>query len=73
MVAKVEQQVKEAKVATVELEVVVWLLAEVEEVILLRVMGVESPSLLCLSLLEIEAPLSLLQASSLLFPSVLNL
>ena len=73
MVAKVEQQVMEAKAATAELEVAVWLSAEVEEVILLRVVGVESPSLLCLCLSEIGGPLPLLQASSLLFPSVLDL
>lgn len=73
MVAKVELQVMEAKAAAAGLEVVVWLSAEGEEVILLRVVGAEAPSLLCLSLLEIGGPLPLLQASSLLLPSVWNL
>lgn len=73
MEAKVEQQAMEAEVAAVESEAAVWWSAEVEEVILWRAAGAESPSLLCLSPLEIEGPLSLLQASSLLFPAVSNL
>lgn len=73
MEAKAEQQAMEAEVAVVESEVAVWWSAEVEEVILWRAAGVESPSLLRLSPLEIEGPLSLLQASSLLFPAVSNL
>lgn len=73
MEAKAEQQAMEAEVAVVESEAAVWWSAEVEEVILWRAAGVESPSLLRLSPLEIEGPLSLLQASSLLFPAVSNL
>lgn len=68
--AKAGQRVTEAKAAAAESEAAASLSAEVEEVILLRVAGVESPSPPCPALLETGGPLPPPQASSLLFPAV---